>query len=120
MKIWLAIITEDEEEYHVHFEGHTELDAAKAEMKEINNRLRLDGKLPLPYYIYEAECPPHGFESYNLDELDFNFYKEQSKEEKEKISQVTAEIEEAIATGDEATLKEAVEKAKEELNQERT
>jgi len=117
MKIWLAIITEDEEEYHVHFEGHTELDAAKAEMKEINNRLRLDDKLPLPYYIYEAECPPHGFEAYTLDELDFNFYKEQTQEEKEKISKVTAEIEDAIESGDEEVLKEAVEKAKEELNQ---
>ena len=111
------MISEDETEYHIHFEGHTDLDAAKAEMKEINNRLRVDGKMPLPYYIYEAEVPENGYSPYNLDELDFNFYKEQTQEEKEKIAEVTSEIEEAIASGDEEAIIKTVDKIKEELSQ---
>ena len=110
MKIWLAIVTEDETEYHVEFAGHENVDNAKTEIKEINMRLMRDKKIPLPYYIYEAEEPLHGYEAFQLDDLDFNFYKELSEEEENKKNEIVHELEAALATGDEAVIEATAKK----------
>jgi hypothetical protein len=112
--IYLAIhIPETCEEFHIRYEGHPTVEAAKAEMEEIFNRLVVDGKLPLPYYIYEADEPLYGNEAYHLDDIDFNFYRDPSEEEKKFIAETTKEIESAIETGDEEAILEAAQKAKE-------
>lgn len=112
--IWLSIITENEEEYHIRFEGHSTVESAEAEMKTITGRLLSDGKLPLPYYVYEADAPPYGHQPYHLDDIDFNFYRDRTPEEEAKIAKVTKEIEDAIETGDESVVLKTIDKLKQE------
>lgn len=116
--LWLAMITEDETEYHARYEGHNTIEGARAEMAEINRRLIKDKKLPMPYYIYEAPEPLHGYEPYNLDDLDFNFYRELTPEEQAHRDKQVKELEEAFATGNneviEKTAKKVLEEAKEQ------
>lgn len=111
--IWLAMhIPETCEEFHIRYEGHATVEAAKSEMQEIFQRLVIDGKLPLPYYIYEADEPLYGNEPYHLDDIDFNFYREPSTEEQKFIEETTKEIEDAIESGDEVAIAKAAQKAK--------
>jgi hypothetical protein len=110
--IWLAIVTETEEEYHIRFEGHDSVESAKNEMSTITGRLLSDGKLPLPYYVYEADEPLHGHVAHHLDDIDFNFYRDRTAEEEAFIKKTTRDIEHAIATGDEDKVLETIEKAK--------
>lgn len=114
--IWLAMISQDETEYHIRFDGHESVDSAKNEIAEINKRLMIDGKYPLPYYIYESDKPLHGYEPYSLDDLDFNFYREPTEEEKKVRDERVKKLEKALATGDEkvieSTAKEIIEESK--------
>ena len=114
MTIWLAMITEDESEYHIRFDGHTSVETAKTEIAEINGRLKRDGKIPLPYYIYEADKPKYGYEAYNLDDVDFNFYKEPTPEEEQFMEEKTKELEEAFASGDQKKIEKTAKKIVEE------
>ena len=108
--IWLAMISQDETEYHIHFDGHETVETAKNEIQEINKRLLIDGKYPLPYYIYEADKPLHGYEPYKLDDLDFNFYREPTEEEKKARDEKVKELEKALATGDEKVIEATAKK----------
>ena len=112
--IWLAMITEDESEYHIRFDGHESVESAKKEITEINGRLMRDKKIPLPYYIYEAYEPLHGYAAYNLDDLDFNFYKELTEEEKQLKNKKVKELEKALESGDEKVIEETAKKIIEE------
>jgi len=80
----LAIRTPDEKEFHVHYEGHENLESAKFEITYIREKLLLDKKKPFDCYVYEADKPLYGYKLYKLDEIDFNFYEEQSEEEIQK------------------------------------
>ncbi len=118
--IWLAMITEDENEYHIRFDGHNTIETAKNEIKEINNRLLLDKKLPLPYYVYEADAPLNGYDAYNLDDIDFNFYKEVkqiSPEERKFKDEKVKELEKAVATGNKKIIEETAKKILEETKE---
>jgi hypothetical protein len=108
----MAIIGEGEQEYHVVYEGHVTKESAQTEMDEITKRLISDGKLPLPYYIYESDVPMHGYDSYHLDDLDFNFYRDPSEEEDAAMAEFTKQLEEAIVEGNEEKIKEITEKMK--------
>jgi len=101
MTIWLAIVTQNSiedayNEYHIRYEGHASLISAKAEISEVRSRLMKDEKLPLDCYVYEADVPMYGHTPYNLDDMDFNFYRELTPEEKERRKILEKEIEEKI------------------------
>lgn len=100
MTIWLAIVTHNEvktyNEYHIRYEGHSLLDNAKKEITEVRKRLLGDDKLPLDCYVYEAETPLYGYTPYNLDDIDFNFYRELTPEEKERKKAAEINLEEKI------------------------
>lgn len=101
MTIWLVIVahnnvTDQYNEYHIRYQGHSTVDSAKAEISEVRKRLLKDEKIPLDCYIYEAEEPLYGNTAYNLDDIDFNFYRELSSEEKARRSKIEAELEEQI------------------------
>ena len=102
MTIWLAIVSHTEQpskeytEYHIRFEGHTTVESATKEVDEIRRRLIIDEKLPLDCYIYEAEEPKYGYQAYNLDDIDFNFYRELTPEEKERKAKIEKEVEDSM------------------------
>lgn len=99
-KIYLVMITYDKHnvynEYHILYEGHNTLESACKEIDEIRRRLIKDGKKPFDCYIYEAESPHFGLPEYRLDQIDFNFYREPTKEEKEKLQAIQENIEREI------------------------
>lgn len=100
-KIYLAIIAYDNNnsysEYHIIYEGHNTVESAYKEIDEIRRRLIRDGKKPFDCYIYEAESPPFNQPEYRLDQIDFNFYREPTPEEKEKLQKIQEQIESSIA-----------------------
>jgi hypothetical protein len=100
MTIWLAIVTHNDvksyNEYHIRYEGHTSVDNAKKEILEVRRRLINDEKLPLDCYVYEADEPMYGYTAYNLDDIDFNFYRELTPEEKARKKAVEKELEEKM------------------------
>lgn len=97
--IFLAMVTHnttsDYNEYHIRYEGHKTLDSAKAEIAEVRSRLVKDGKAPLDCYVYESEDgnPLYGYTAYNLDQIDFNFYRDLTPEEEARRAKATREIE---------------------------
>jgi hypothetical protein len=113
--IWLAMVSKDETEYHIKFDGHSSVESAKNEISEINKRLRLDGKIPLPYYIYEADTPMYGYEPYTLDDLDFNFYREPTEEEKKSRDVRLQELEKAFSTGNKDVIESTAKKILDEI-----
>lgn len=100
MTIWLAIVTHNDvknyNEYHIRYDGHTSVDNARKEILEVRRRLINDDKLPLDCYIYEADEPLHGYVPYNLDDIDFNFYRDLTPEEKIRRDKTQKDIEEKL------------------------
>jgi hypothetical protein len=100
--IFLAMVVHntpnDYNEYHIRYEGHKTLDSAKAEIAEVRSRLVKDGKAPLDCYVYEAAdgVPLYGNQAYNLDQIDFNFYRDLTPEEEARRKKMTAELEAGI------------------------
>lgn len=94
--IYLAVITPHEEEVHIKFEGHENVETARAEINEIRSRLLLDDKIPLDCYIYEADEPLYGNQAHNVDDVDFNFYVEVDpevrKQQEEQFEKVMATL----------------------------
>ena len=97
--IFLAMVTHNTpneyNEYHIRYEGHKTLDSAKAEIAEVRRRLVIDGRSPLDCYVYESEDgkPLYGYEAYNLDQIDFNFYRDLTPEEEARRKKMTAQLE---------------------------
>lgn len=95
--IYLVMITYDKNnsynEYHILYEGHQTVESAYREIDEIRRRLIRDGKRPFDCYIYEAEKPEFNQPEYKLDQIDFNFYREHTEEEKKKIEKVIKDFE---------------------------
>lgn len=100
MTIWLAIVThndvENYNEYHIRYEGHSSVENARKEIQEVRRRLVVDEKLPLDCYIYEADEPLYGYTAYNLDDIDFNFYRELTPEEKARKKAAETSLEEKL------------------------
>ena len=97
--IFLAIVThntpDDHNEYHIRYEGHKTLESARAEIAEVRKRLIKDGKEPLDCYVYESTdgVPLYGYPAYNLDQIDFNFYRDLTPEEEALKNKMTADLE---------------------------
>lgn len=79
--IFLAIFPENNQEIHIKWEGHETVEAAKDELSKIREMMIKDNKIPMDCSVYQAEKPPFGLPVYNLDDVDFNFYREKSAEE---------------------------------------
>lgn len=100
--IFLAMVTHntpnDYNEYHIRYEGHKTLESARAEIAEVRNRLVKDGKAPLDCYVYESAdgVPLHGYQAYNLDQIDFNFYRDLTPEEESRKNKMTAKLESSL------------------------
>ncbi|MCS7317614.1 MAG: hypothetical protein NZZ41_04800 [Candidatus Dojkabacteria bacterium] len=96
--IYLAIITHETEskydEYHIIYEGHSTLESARNEIDEIRRRLIKHGKKPFDCYIYESKDgkPLYGYPPYRLDQIDFNFYKEPTEQEKIKAQEIEQQL----------------------------
>jgi hypothetical protein len=84
--IYLAIITPTGDEYHINFPGHATVEAAKKEIETMRQLMIRQDKSPYDYYIYEAAAPYTGV-SYNVDDIDMNFYEEKDAKQvkKEKL-----------------------------------
>lgn len=82
--IYLAIRTPSEEEIHIKFVGHDNVESARREISIIRERLLIDGKLPLDCFVYEADEPEYGNKAYDLDDVDFNFYVEVDPEQRKR------------------------------------
>lgn len=99
-KIYLVIIAYDKNdsynEYHIIYEGHNTVESAYKEIDEIRRRLIKDRKKPFDCYIYEAESPQFNQPEYRLDQIDFNFYRELTPKEKEKLQNLQEKIESSI------------------------
>ena len=98
--IFLAIVKHNTisskyEEYHIRYVGHESLDNAKSEIKEVRKRLINDHKTPLDCYVYEVEgdTPLYGYTAYNLDQIDFNFYRDLTPEEEAKKQEALETLE---------------------------
>jgi hypothetical protein len=97
--IFLAIITHNNtdsyNEYHIRYTGHKDLLSAKTEIKEVRSRLVKDGKAPLDCYVYESstDVPLYGYTPYNLDQIDFNFYRDLTPEEEARRQKVISDLE---------------------------
>jgi hypothetical protein len=100
MTIWLAIVTHndvnDYNEFHIRYEGHSSVENARKEINEVRRRLVADEKMPLDCYIYEADEPMYGYTPYNLDDIDFNFYRELTPEEKARKKAAETSLEEKL------------------------
>jgi hypothetical protein len=97
--IFLAIVShntpQDYTEYHIRYEGHTSVDSARKEIEEVRRRLVQDNKAPLDCYVYEAAdgIPLYGYQAYNLDDMDFNFYRDLTPEEEARRKSITDQLE---------------------------
>lgn len=97
--IFLAMVTHNTpseyNEYHIRYEGHKTLESARAEIAEVRRRTIKDGKMPLDCYVYESAdgTPLYGYPAYNLDQIDFNFYRDLTPEEEARRKKATAELE---------------------------
>lgn len=103
--IFLAIVSHntpsDYTEYHIRYEGHTTVESAEKEINEVRKRLIHDDKLPLDCYVYESVdgVPSYGYQAYNLDDMDFNFYRDLTPEEEARRKSTISEIELSIGSG---------------------
>ncbi len=103
--IFLAIVThntpESYNEYHIRYTGHKDVDSAKAEIAEVRSRLFKDGKAPLDCYVYESadDTPLYGYTAYNLDQIDFNFYRDLTPEEEARRQKALSTIEAKLGVG---------------------
>ncbi len=98
--IFLAIVSHNKVEdnyveYHIRYQGHKSVDSAKAEITEVRSRLIKDGKAPLDCYVYESadDTPLYGNQAYNLDDIDFNFYRDLTPEEEARRQKALKQIE---------------------------
>lgn len=100
--IFLAMVVHntptDYNEYHIRYEGHETLESARAEIAEIRRRIVKDDKFPLDCYVYESAdgVPLYGYQAYNLDQIDFNFYRDLTPEEEARRKVMTAELEASL------------------------
>lgn len=81
--IFLAICPVLGPETHVKWRGHKTVEAATKELNQLRGLLLGQGKKPYDCYVYEAEQPPFGLKSHELDEVDMNFYQENTQTEEE-------------------------------------
>jgi hypothetical protein len=97
LPVFLAIFPADAQEVHIKWEGHETVESAKTELNKIREMMILDNKIPMDCYVYQAEKPPFDLPVYNLDDVDFNFYREKSPEEirksQERFDQVMQLVE---------------------------
>ena len=97
--IFLAIVTHNTtdsyNEYHIRYEGHKTVESARSEIAEVRRRLVADEKAPLDCYVYESAdgVPLYGYQAYNLDQIDFNFYRDLTPEEEARRKKAMQTIE---------------------------
>jgi hypothetical protein len=85
--IFLAMVPENGAEVHVKWEGHKTIEDARKELTQIRDVMLKDQRVPMDCYVYEAEEPPFGLPVHRIDEVDFNFYREKTDEEKDRSMQ---------------------------------
>jgi len=74
--IFLAIMPPSGPEVHVRWRGHTIMETATQEISQLRNVLLKQHKKPYDCYIYEAQQPPFGLKAHEVDDVDMNFYEE--------------------------------------------
>jgi hypothetical protein len=81
MSVFLALFPPNASEVHVRWDGHQTVESATKELNQVREMMIKDNKVPMDCYVYEADAPPFGLPIFAIDDVDFNFYREKTKEE---------------------------------------